>query len=176
MTPVFKKGRKTITDNYRQISLLTVSSKVIRRIIRQIITENLVKYNLINKEQHGFVLKKSCLTNLLKTIDVISDTRDFGFSSAIVFMDFAKAFEKVCLFIKSEADGFKGSLLESLSDFLKDRRLGDNVLYWKAVLSGVPQGSVLGPLLFVIYINDMPGVVKNVTKLFADDTLIIATI
>ena len=72
-TPVFKKGRKTITYNYRQIFLLTASSKVMERIIRQIMTEHLLKYNLITKEQHGFVLKKSCLTNLLETIDVTSD-------------------------------------------------------------------------------------------------------
>ena len=76
--------------------------------------------------------------------------------------------------------GFSGCLLDWLTDFLIGRKqrvvLGENVSEWKDVMSGVPQGTVLGPLLFVIYINDMPDVVNNLTKLFADDTKLISTI
>ena len=98
-------------------------------------------------------------------------------------MDFAKAFDKVChraLITKLKAYGFSGCLLDWLTDFLIGRKqrvvLGENVSEWKDVMSGVPQGTVLGPLLFVIYINDMPDVVNNLTKLFADDTKLISTI
>jgi hypothetical protein len=99
------------------------------------------------------MVKRSCVTNLLETIDTITEAMNRGFSSVVVFMDFAKAFDKVshrALIKKLEAYGFRGKLLEWLNDFLVGRRqsavMDDTVSDWLNVLSGVPQGSVLGPL------------------------------
>ena len=122
-------------------------------------TDHLEKYELIVEQQHWFVTNKSCLTNLLETIDAIIEVRNW-FSAAVVFMDFTKAFDRVChraLIRKLEAYKFNGSLLAWLKDFLfwrKQRKfIGENASDWKDILIGLPQGSVLGTLLFLIYIN-----------------------
>jgi hypothetical protein len=153
------------------------------RIIKDVMMSHLLDHKLITDEQHGFVMKKSCLSNLLETIDTISDALNNGLTSIVVFMDFAKAFDKVshrALITKLELYGFTGNLILWLKDFLVGRKqrvvMGEVVSDWKDVLSGVPQGSVLGPLLFIIFINDLPDVVKSLCKLFADDTKLIATI
>ena len=108
------------------------------KIVREVMTDHLVKYKLIVEQQHGFVTNKSCLTNLLETIDAITEARNCGFSAAVVFMDFAKAFERVChraLIRKLEAYGFHGSLLAWLKDFFTGRKqrviIGENSSYWK---------------------------------------------
>ena len=106
------KGKKTVTDNYRQISLLSFPSKVMEKIVRKVMTDHLVKYKLIVEKQQGFDTNKSCLTNLLETIDTITEARNCGFLAAVVFMDFVKAFDRVChraLIRKLEAYGFHGT-------------------------------------------------------------------
>ncbi len=145
--------------------------------------DHLIDNQLITPQQHGFVYRKSCESNLLETLDIITEASSRGFTSIIVFLDFAKVFNKVsysALLSKLKSYGFDGLLLDWLSDFLSDRKqrvvIGSSSSDWCQVTSDVPQGSVLGPLLFTLFINDMPNGVHHHCKPFADDTKIIATI
>ena len=96
ITPIFKKGKRSDPANYRPISLTPVLCKMMERIIRNEMIEHLTINNLIAPEQHGFVTNKSCLTNLLETVDINTDTIDSGYRLLIIFLDFATAFDKVC--------------------------------------------------------------------------------
>ncbi|XP_076464018.1 uncharacterized protein LOC143296118 [Babylonia areolata] len=124
---------------------------------------------------------KSCVTNLLEALDDWTRLIDSGSSIDVVYMDFQKAFDTVphCRLLKKvEAYGLKGPILNWISAFLGDRkqrvRINGTFSDEVAVTSGIPQGSVLGPILFVIYTNDLPKHVQNTVKLFADDTKIYA--
>src|SRR5215469_16679454 len=127
--------------------------------------------------QHGFTSGRSCLTNLLDFMEEVTEKLDEGIPVDIVYLDFAKAFDKVPharLLRKVKALGVEGNVLLWLEDWLKDRKqkvgLNGKFSGWSKVISGVPQGSVLGPLLILIYINDIDdGIVSKLSK-FADDT------
>jgi hypothetical protein len=151
VTPIFKKGSRIEAANYRPVSLTSVVCRLLEGIIRDKFMEFLIKNNLIAEEQHGFVRKKGCVTNLLETLDYVSSMLAEGLSIDIIFLDFLKAFDMVAhlrLLLKLEAYGVHGSLLEWFKSFLFNRRqrvvLGEWVSEWSEVTSGVPQGLVLG--------------------------------
>ena len=137
----------------------------------------LVNNELITKNQHGFVPGRSCSTQLLETLDDWTSIIDDGGSVDVVYIDFMKAFDTMPhgrLLIKLSAYGFKGQILGWIRDFLRSRKQRVVVNSVKSeearVGSGIPQGSVLGPSIFVIFINDLPENVRKEIKMFADDT------
>ena len=174
-----KKDSKLEPLNYRPVSLTCILCKIYEKFIRRHIL-NFVE-GRINVNQHGFVNKKSCFSNLLETVDAVINMLESGCPVDIFYFDFSKAFDSVPhyrLLTRLENYGIKGSTLDIIRDFLSGRLLRTSVRgnysSLKEVLSGVPQGSVLGPLLFVLFINDLPDHVKNVAKLFADDLKLVA--
>ena len=175
--PIFKKGNKSRVANYRPVSLMSFFGKVLEKIIKKQIEEFLSESKYIRDSQHGFSRGKSCLSNLLICQDSIIQMIDEGSSVDIIYLDFQKAFDKVPhhrLLEKIKEAGVEGELLNWLGNWLKGRtqRVGINGCFsdWSEVTSGVPQGSILGPLLFTIYINDLEDGISSKMLKFADDS------
>ena len=137
----------------------------------------LIKHKLINPFQHGFLKARSCLTNLLCSFKEITKWVDDGSPVDVINLDFQKAFDKVphqILILKLKSHGMENSIINWIEQRLTDRRqrvvVDGEVSSWKSVLSGVPQDSVLGPILFLVYINDLEEGVRGKILKFADYT------
>ena len=177
--PLFKKGKRNQPSNYRPIALTSQIVKIFEKCIINKIKPFLSRTGLIKPCQHGFQDKASCISQLLECMEEWTTSFDRKTSTDIIYLDFAKAFDTVPherLLAKLHAMGIQGNLLKWLRTFLTCRyqrvQLRNGGSSWTKVISGVPQGSILGPTLFLLYINDLPDHVHSQIKLFADDTKI----
>ena len=169
---VFKKGLKSIAGNYRPISLTSVLCKILESLIR----EWLIEHSLFNDKQYGFIGGRSAILQLLRVLDEWTEALDKGNKIDAIYMDYMKAFDTVPhrrLMSKVKAYGFPNYIVDWLEDFLIGRRqtvrINGESADEKEIKSGIPQGSVLGPLLFLLYVNDIPEIVLSMLYLFADD-------
>ena len=178
ITPKFKKGDPSAASNYRPIALTVVCSKIFESIISNELLNYLAKKDLITKHQHAFLKKHSTTTNLLESLHDWTISFSNKRSVNVAYIDFCRAFDTIShpkIIHKLSAYGIDGALLSWFIDFLSNRtqtvKVGSHLSPPVSVTSGVPQGSVIGPIIFLLFINDITDNMNpeiNV-KLFADD-------
>lgn len=183
VTPIYKKGNKHEAVNYRPVSLTCIACKLMEHIVTSQLMSHAKRYNILYLLQHGFRERRSCETQLLEFIADVTNNTHRGEQTDVLIMDFSKAFDRVShpkLVKKLASYGVQGKTNAWIQAFLSDRSqkvvLEGEQSYRANVLSGVPQGSVVGPCLFLFYINDIPEQLTATVRLFADDTLAYLTI
>ena len=175
---LIKNGHKTEPSNYRPISFTCILCKVMEHIIASNLSKHLNKHNILYELQHGFREKRSCETQLIQIVEDLGRHLSLGKQTDLILLDFSKAFDKLNhlkLLYKFSCFGVKGNTLNWIQSFLIGRTqtfvLDGESSEEVKVTSGVPQCSVLGPLLFLLYIIDLPENIQSQVRLFADDTV-----
>ncbi|BHF80034.1 hypothetical protein SprV_0702315800 [Sparganum proliferum] len=176
ITPLYKRGSRASTTNYRPISLTCILCKVMERIMKNELIDFLEVHGLLSNCQHGFRKGRSCTTNLLRSLQSWTRALDDRHEVHIAFIDFQKAFDTVPhqrLLHKLKKIGIGGNFLKWIENFLLGRHqvvcIGQGKSDPAMVGSGVPQGSVLGPILFLIYVDDAARALDCEVAMFADD-------
>lgn len=191
--PLHKKGCKLDIDNYRPIALTPILSKIFERVMYERVLNFLNKYNTLVEQQFGFRKNKSTTLAIFTLVKSILNNLNSKVSSCALFLDLSKAFDlvdHVRLLKKMERYGIRGSVQNWFQSYLSNRKQVTRVVKFSddnQILEsydsesrvnpcGVPQGSILGPLLFLLYINDLPQSIKHQSVLFADDTTVIINV
>ena len=181
-TPIYKDGDKSDVSNCRPISVLPILSKILKRAVHDQLYNYLTCNNIINRCHSGYRRNHSTNTALLDVTDHILKNANDGKATASIFLDLKKAFDTVShemLIKKLNSYGIRESALQWFKSYLNDRSQAVNVnstlLDFKSINIGVPQGSIIGPLLFIIFVNSLPESVKTSCKcvMYADDTTLL---
>ena len=178
VTAIHKKGSRADPGNYRGVSWTSVLGKLLERIVKIDLDAYIEKNGLMAKSQHGFRSGRSPMTNLVEFLNETTKWFDEGRSFDVVYLDFSKAFDVICherIIVKLEAIGIEGKIIAWIKNWLKDRRqrvvVEGEYSDWIKVMSGVLQGSVLGGILFDVFIDDIDeATIRALIKKFADDT------
>ena len=187
IVPIHKKNAKNKVENYRSISLTSVPCKVMESIVADHITSFLFRNNKISEAQHGFLRRRSTVTQLLLSLNLVTEALDRSEYCDIFYLDIVKAFNSVShtkLFLIFESFGIRGKLFAWLTEYLNGRTqrvvINGKFSKFEQVTSGVGEGTCLGPLFFIMYINNIAAHIKETQKeskstlfLFADDCKLI---
>ena len=180
--PIFKSGDRTVMDNYRPISLLSNFSKILEKIVYRRLSEFAETNNILSPSQFGFRKNHSTVHPLVHFVNTVSSALNKKHHVIAIFCDLRKAFDTVdhkILLNKLKKIGVRGVELEWFRSYLSDRKqfvfVEGKCSPLLTILLGVPQGSILGPLLFLLYINDLPEASSLLSSLFADDTTLLSS-
>ena len=179
VAPIYKKGDRAKASNYRPVSLTCISCKVLEHIVHSSVMRHFDRIGILTDSQHGFRKRRSCETALILTAHDLAKGLEEKSQIDVILLDFSKAFDKVPherMIRKLDYYGVRGTTQRWIASFLHYRQqkvvLDGEFSTAADVSSGVPQGTVLGPLLFLIFINDLPDRVKSSVRLFADDCIV----
>ena len=183
VSPLYKKDDRNVPANHRPISLICILCKVVEHIVASNLTQHLHNNYILYEFQHGFCAKRSCETQLIQLTEDLGRQLKDRHPVDLVLLDFSMSFDRVNhlkLLFKLSTHGVKGKTLNWIGSFLGGRTqavvLEGECSSDVPALSGIPQGSVFGPLLFLLYINDRPVNIQSQARLFTDDTAVYLTI